>query len=88
MNAKSILGVIVGITFVTTWWSNKTGNHDVIFKASTHAGKTFRDKINLSNSSNAESVSAEIATSGNNVYVSWWERGQNGTSNEPVLSGR
>ncbi|MFL6426342.1 MAG: hypothetical protein ACJ71R_22505 [Nitrososphaeraceae archaeon] len=70
MNAKSILGVIVGITLVTTWWSNKTGNHDVIFKASTHAGKTFRDKINLSNSSNAESVSAEIATSGNNVYVS------------------
>jgi hypothetical protein len=88
MNAKSILGVIVGITLVTPWWSNKTGNHDVIFKASTHAGKTFRDKINLSNSSNAESVSAEIATSGNNVYVSWWERGQNGTSNEPVLSGR
>jgi hypothetical protein len=71
MNAKSILGVIVGITLVTTWWSNKTGNHDVKFKASTHAGKTFRDKINLSNSSNAESVSAEVATSGNNVYVSW-----------------
>ncbi|MFL6404061.1 MAG: hypothetical protein ACJ71M_11355 [Nitrososphaeraceae archaeon] len=37
MNAKSILGVIVGITLVTTWWSNKTGNHDVKFIASIHA---------------------------------------------------
>ena len=26
---------------------------------------------------------AQIATAGDNVYVSWWERNQ--TSNEPVL---
>jgi|SRR5215212_2893688 hypothetical protein len=66
-----------------TWWSNKTGNDEVMFKASTDGGKTFGDKINLSNSSNSESQDAQIAASDNNVYVSWWER--NATSNEPVL---
>jgi hypothetical protein len=39
--------------------------------------------MNLSNSTNTESQDAKIAASGNNVYVSWWERNQ--TSNEPVL---
>jgi hypothetical protein len=66
-----------------TWWSNKTGNDEVMFKASTYAGKTFGSKINLSNSSKSESQNAQITASGSNVYVSWWER--NATSNEPVL---
>jgi hypothetical protein len=66
-----------------TSWANKTGNDEVMFKASTDAGKTFGDKMNLSNSSNSESQDAQIAASDNNVYVSWWER--NATSNEPVL---
>jgi hypothetical protein len=39
--------------------------------------------MNLSNSANSESQDAQIAASGNNVYVTWWERNQ--TSNEPVL---
>jgi hypothetical protein len=66
------------------WWNNKTGNDEVMFKASTDGGKTFADKMNLSNSTNADSQDAQIAASGNNVYVSWWERA-NQTSNEPVL---
>jgi hypothetical protein len=66
-----------------TWWSNKIGNDEVMFKASTDAGKTFGSKINLSNSPKSESQNAQIAASGSNVYVSWWER--NATSNEPVL---
>jgi len=65
------------------WWSNKTGNDEVMFKASTDGGKTFSDKMNLSNSTNSESQDAQIAAFGNNVYVTWWER--NATSNEPVL---
>jgi hypothetical protein len=32
------------------WWDNKTGNDEVMFRASTDGGKTFWDKINLSNS--------------------------------------
>jgi hypothetical protein len=65
------------------WWNNKTGNDEVMFKASTDGGKTFSDKMNLSNSTNAESQDVQIAASGNNVYISWWERNQ--TSDEPVM---
>jgi hypothetical protein len=65
------------------WWSNKTGNDEVMFKASTDGGKSFGQKMNLSNTPNAESQDVEINASGNNVYVTWWERNQ--TSNEPVM---
>ena len=65
------------------WWTNKTGNDEVMFKASTDGGKTFSDKMNLSNTTNAQSQDVQIAAEGNNVYVSWWERNQ--TSNEPVM---
>jgi hypothetical protein len=65
------------------WWSNKTGNDEVMFKASTDGGKIFGDKINLSNSTDSQSQDMQIAASDNNVYVSWWERNQ--TMNEPVL---
>ena len=66
-----------------TWFTNKTGDDEVMFKASTDGGKTFGDKMNLSNSSKSDSQDAQIAAAGSNVYVSWWERNQ--TSNEPVL---
>ena len=66
------------------WPSNKTtSDFEIMFKASTDGGKTFGTKINLSNSSGIDSERPQIAASGNNVYVSWWER--NLTSNEPVL---
>ena len=32
------------------WPTNKTGNYEVMFRASTDGGATFTDKINLSNS--------------------------------------
>jgi len=54
-----------------------------MFKASADGGKTFVDKMNLCNSSKSESQDAQIATAGNNVYVTWWERDQ--TINEPVM---
>jgi hypothetical protein len=54
-----------------------------MFRASTDNGVTFGNKINLSNTTEADSQDAEIAASGNKVYVTWWERNQ--TSEEPVL---
>jgi hypothetical protein len=66
-----------------TWWSNKTGNDEVMFKASTDVGKTFGDKINLSNTTKSDSQDVQLAAAGKNVYVSWWER--NSTTNEPVM---
>lgn len=51
-----------------------------MFKASIDNGKIFSEKLNLSNSTNTQSHDVQIAASGNNVFVSWWER--NATSNE------
>lgn len=69
----------------TVWWlwSNETGTYEVMFRASVDGGQTFSDKINLSNTTDGESVDAQIAASGNNVFVTWWE--QNQTANEPVM---
>jgi hypothetical protein len=66
-----------------TWWSNKTGNHEVLFRASDDNGASFSDKINLSNNTTTESVDAMIEASGDNVFVTWWER--NETANDPVI---
>jgi hypothetical protein len=73
-----------GDNVYVVWWTNKSGDWEVMFKASSDNGKTFGPKINLSNSKGVVSDNAEIAAAGNNVYVSWWERA-NQTSNEPVL---
>ena len=63
--------------------SNKTGNDEVMFKASNDGGKTFSNKMNLSNTPKSNLQYAQIAAAGSNVYVTWWERNQ--TMNEPVM---
>jgi hypothetical protein len=65
------------------WWTNKTGNDEVMFRASTDGGKTFGDKINLSNTTNADSTKVEIDSDGNSVVVTWWETNQ--TDDTPVM---
>jgi hypothetical protein len=72
-----------GNNVYVVWWINTTGNFEVMFRASTDGGKTFGDKINLSNSTKADSQDAQIDTFGDRVFVTWWER--NATSNEPLL---
>jgi hypothetical protein len=125
MNTKSLLGVVFGITFITTlgattpvfqhhsegfviggltgreepkappsitgenvyvaWWTNKTANNneEIMFRASTDGGATFGDKINLSNTMNADSWKAEIDSDAGSVVVTWWETNQ--TSDTPVM---
>jgi hypothetical protein len=70
------------------WWTNKSGNWEVMFRASNDGGSTFGDKINLSNSPDTQSRTAEILAVGNNkIYVSWWELNENvhPHTNESVL---
>jgi hypothetical protein len=74
---------ITGDNVYVAWWTNKRGNDEVMFRASTDAGKTFGDKINLSNSPNANSTRVEIDSDANSVVVTWWETNQ--TSNLPVM---
>ena len=60
-----------------------SGLPEVMFRASADGGQTFNDKINLSNSSNADSTDAAISAEGGSVTVTWWET--NETSQEPLV---
>ena len=76
---------ITGENVYVTWWTNNTvnNNDEVLFRASTDGGVTFGDKINLSNTTNADSTRAEITSGADSVVVTWWESNQ--TSETPVM---
>jgi hypothetical protein len=76
--------VVSGDNIYIAWWTNNTenGNEEVMFRASTDAGATFSDKINLSNTTDADSWRVEIHGEADTVIVSWWETNQ--TSDIPV----
>jgi hypothetical protein len=68
------------------WFNDQNtpnNNSEVLFRYSHDSGVTWSDKINLSNTTNADSVDADIAADDNKVIITWWERNQ--TSNEPVV---
>ena len=74
-----------GNSVYIVWWTNKSENWEVMFRASNDGGQTFGDKINLSNSTDTESQNAEIVAAGNNVFVSWWETSPETGSSESVI---
>src|ERR687892_478754 len=77
-----------GNNVYVVWWTNRSGNWEVMFRASNDGGATFGDKINLSNSPDTQSQTAEIlAVGNNNVHVTWWELNENvhPHTNESVL---
>jgi hypothetical protein len=74
---------ITGDNVYVAWWTNETGNDEVMFRASTDAGRTFGDKINLSNTTDADSTRAEIDSDADSVVVTWWETNQ--TDDTPVM---
>jgi hypothetical protein len=84
LQRKLAPSVVSGNNIYIAWWTNNTenGNEEVMFRASNDGGATFGDKINLSNSTEADSWRVEIAGEGENVVVSWWETNQ--TSDIPV----
>jgi hypothetical protein len=54
--------VVTGDSIYIAWWTNNTenGNEEVMFRASNDGAATFGDKINLSNSPDTQSPTAEI----------------------------
>jgi hypothetical protein len=76
--------VVSGDNIYIAWWTNNTenGNQEVMFRASNDAGATFGDKMNLSNTTDADSSRVEIAAEGADVIVTWWETNQ--TSDTPA----
>jgi hypothetical protein len=82
--------VVSGDNSYIAWWTNNTENRneEVMFRASTDSGATFGDKINLSNSPDTQSRTAEIVAFGDSsVFVTWWELNENvhPHTNESVL---
>jgi hypothetical protein len=85
-NTQAAPIAISGENVYIVWFSDKNmpnNNSEVFFRASNNGAATFGDKINLSNTTTADSIDAEIAADGDEVIVSWWERNQ--TSNDPVF---
>jgi hypothetical protein len=76
-----------GNNVYVVWWTNRSGNWEVMFRASNDGGATFGDRINLSNSPDTQSQTAEILAVGDSVYVTWWELNENvhPHTNESVL---
>jgi hypothetical protein len=74
---------ITGNNIYVAWWTNETGNDEVMFRASTDAGQTFRDQINLSNTTDADSTRVEIDSDADSIVVTWWETNQ--TSDTPFM---
>jgi hypothetical protein len=76
---------VSGSNVYAAWWNNKTGDFEVMFRASTDNGHTFGPKINLSNSPGVASTDAQVGAEGKNVYVIWWETSSSGHTAEPFL---
>jgi hypothetical protein len=74
---------ITGDNIYVAWWTNQSGNDEVMFRASNDKGQTFGDKINLSNTTDADSTRVEIDSDTNSVVVTWWETTE--TSDTPVM---
>ncbi|SRR6266487_2517440 len=84
--SRNFLGgtiAVSGSNVYAAWWNNKTGDFEVMFRASADNGHTFGPKINLSNSPGVDSTAAQIGAEGKNVYVIWWEA--SGHTAEPFL---
>jgi hypothetical protein len=77
--------VITGENVYIVWWTNRTGDYEVMFRASNDNGQTFGKEINLSRSPGADSESAELVASANNVLVSWIESSLTNVTVESVL---
>ena len=54
-----------------------------MFRVSNDGGKTFSNKISLSNSTNADAIDQTMSVDGDTIAITWWEHNQ--TANVPVM---
>jgi hypothetical protein len=80
LSRKAAPAAISGENVYVVWPTNNTANNneEIMFRASTDGGITFGDKINLSNTTNADSTRAEIDSDADSVVITWWETNQIG----------
>ena len=75
-----------GNNIYVVWGTDKNTpnkNGELMFRVSNDGGKTFSNKINLSNSTNADAIDQMISVDGDTIAVTWWEKNQ--TANVPVM---
>ena len=75
-----------GNNIYVVWETDKNTvnkNGELMFRVSNDGGKTFSNKINLSNSTNADAIDQMISVDENTIGVTWWEHNQ--TANVPVM---
>jgi hypothetical protein len=85
IDKKAPIAISDGNIYVVWFNDQNTSNNnsEVLFRSSNDSGTTFSDKINLSNTTTADSINAEIVADGSNVIVTWWEH--NATNIKPVI---
>jgi hypothetical protein len=74
---------ITGDNVYVAWWTNKTGNDEVMFRDSIDKAQTFGEKIDLSNTPNSDSTRVGIESEPNSVVATWGETNQ--TADIPVM---
>jgi hypothetical protein len=67
-----------GNTVNIVWEDTTTGNDEILLSTSTDNGASFNKPVNISNNTGYSS-NPKIATSANNVYVTWQDRTKEGT---------
>jgi len=75
-----------GNNIYVVWGTDKNTvnkNGELMFRVSNDGGKTFSNKINLSNSTNADAIDQMISVDDNTIAVTWWEHNQ--TASVPVM---
>ena len=55
------------------WNDNSTKNYNVMIKRSSDGGITFSQPINLSNTTNSDSINPQLAATANELFVVWQE---------------
>jgi hypothetical protein len=85
VEGPSVPMVVSGDNAYIVWWTNTTGNWEVMFRASDDHGYGFGDMINLSNSSETDSKNARIVAEGYRVFVSWWESSLTNGTGQAVM---
>jgi hypothetical protein len=63
---------VSGDNVYIAWKDHTPGNHDIFFRTSSDSGATWSARKNLSNNEGS-SRDPQIAVSGDNVYVAWWD---------------
>jgi hypothetical protein len=85
VEGPSVPMVVSGDNVYIVWWTNTTGNWEVMFRASDDHGNVFGDMINLSNSPESDSKNAHIVAEGYRVFVSWWENSLTNGTGQAVM---